>query len=281
MSFGTTGIMTLTLLLFLGLLMFQFTTSQVVSELQDKVDISAYFKIEAAESDILDVKSDLESLPEVEVVEYTSRGDALNQFKERHADNVLIQDSLAQLEDNPLQASLNIKAGDSSQYASIASFLEKNDSQGAIDKINFFENELVITRVHAISNGIRNWGMIGTAVLMAIAVMVTFNTIRLTIYNQKQEIEIMRLVGASNWHIKGPYMAEGAFYGIFAAVFALAVSYPALLLTSDKILVFAPTVDLMAYFTANLWQVLLVLFAGGIVLGVISSTIAIKKHLEI
>ena len=278
MSFGTTGIMTLTLLLFLGLLMFQFTTSQVVSELQDKVDISAYFKIEAAESDILDVKSDLESLPEVEVVEYTSRGDALNQFKERHADNVLIQDSLAQLEDNPLQASLNIKAGDSSQYASIASFLEKNDSQGAIDKINFFENELVITRVHAISNGIRNWGMIGTAVLMAIAVMVTFNTIRLTIYNQKQEIEIMRLVGASNWHIKGPYMAEGAFYGIFAAVFALAVSYPALLLTSDKILVFAPTVDLMAYFTANLWQVLLVLFAGGIFLGVISSTLSLKKN---
>src|SRR3989344_9170832 len=86
LSFGTTGIMTLTLLLFLGLLMFQFTTSRVVSELQDKVDISAYFKIEAAESDILDVKSDLESLPEVEVVEYTSRGDALNKFKERHAD---------------------------------------------------------------------------------------------------------------------------------------------------------------------------------------------------
>lgn len=281
LSFGTTGIMTLTLLLFLGLLMFQFTTSQVVSELQDKVDISAYFKIDAAEDEILEVKSSLESLPEVENVEYTSRDDALNQFKERHADNSLIQESLSQLEDNPLQASLNIKAENSSQYASIASFLDGSDLRGAIDKINFFENELVITRVHTISTGIKTWGLVGTLVLMAIAVTITFNTIRLTIYNQKQEIEIMRLVGASNWHIKGPYMAEGAFYGIFAAVFALAIAYPALLLTSDKILVFAPTVDLMSYFTANLWQVLLILFAGGIVLGIISSSIAIKKHLEI
>src|SRR3989344_5414430 len=144
LSFGTTGIMTLTLLLMMGLLLFQFTTSRIVMDLEDKVDISAYFKIEATEGEILEVKSKLEDLPEVEFVEYTSRDKALEEFKQSHADNALIQESLAQLEENPLQASLNIKAINSSQYASIAGFLDADSFKQAIDKINFFENELVI-----------------------------------------------------------------------------------------------------------------------------------------
>lgn len=281
MSFGTIGVMTLALLLFSGLFLLQFMTSQIVGELESKVDISAYFKIESSEDDILSVKSELENLEEVEFVEYTSRDAALNEFKERHGDNQLIQESLAQLEDNPLQASLNIKAEDSSQYASIAGFLDRSSFRESIEKVSFAENELVIARINQISDGISTWGLLGTLALIAIAVAVTFNTIRLTIYNQKQEIEIMRLVGASNWHIKGPFMAEGAFYGFFAALAALAISYPAVLLTSDKISSFAPTINLLAYFSANWWQVLIMLFAGGIILGVVSSAIAIRRHLEI
>ncbi|PJE50762.1 MAG: hypothetical protein COV29_03460 [Candidatus Yanofskybacteria bacterium CG10_big_fil_rev_8_21_14_0_10_36_16] len=281
LSFGTTGVMTLTLLLLLGLLFFQFMTSQVVAELESKVDISAYFKQDAPEDIITSVREELETLPEIDFVEYTSRDEALAEFKERHADNELIQESLAQLEENPLQASLNIKAVDSTQYASIAGFLDDHKFRASIEKINFFENELVITRINKISNGIKTWGLIGTIMLVAIAIMVTFNTIRLTIYSQKQEIEIMRLVGASNWHIRGPYLVEGAFYGIFAAIFALAVAYPSILVSSDKINVFAPSINLLAYFTANLWQVLVALFVAGILLGMISSTIAMNRHLKI
>src|SRR3989344_5546291 len=204
LSMGTTGVMTLVLLLFSGLMAVNYVSFQVVSTLQGKVDVSVYFKAEATEEDILEVKNDLENLGEVKTVEYVSKDQALNDFKEKHAGDALVQDSLAELDYNPLQASLNVKAQNSSQYAAVVSFLEANKFRSIVDKINFYENEEVIKKIDRLYSGIQNWGFIATMALALVAVLVTFNTIRLTIYNQRQEIEIMRLVGGSNWHIKAP-----------------------------------------------------------------------------
>ena len=281
MSFGATGIMALALILFLGLLSFQFLSTQIVVSLQQKVDISAYFKTDATEEQILELKDDLQSLPEVTEVNYISRDQALTDFKARHLNDELIQESLEQLESNPLAASLNIKAQDSSQYASITQFLENNTFRSVIDKINFYENRGVIDRIESISGGVKSWGLAMALALAVIAILVTFNTVRLTIFNQKQEIEIMRLVGASNWHIRGPYLAEGGLYGLFASGIALAIFYPAVFLVSDKILAFAPQVNLASYFSVGLPQVVLLTAGLGIVLGVFSSAIAIRRHLKI
>src|SRR3989338_8495923 len=117
LSIGTTGVMVLVLFLFSGLMSLNYLASQIVSGLEEKVDVSVYFKNEASEGEIAKVKSDLESLGTVKNVEYVSKDQALNEFKERHAGDTLVQDSLAELDENPLQASLNVKANDSSQYA--------------------------------------------------------------------------------------------------------------------------------------------------------------------
>jgi cell division transport system permease protein len=280
-SFGTTGVMALVLLLFLGLIALNFLSATIVSTLQNKVDVSVYFKTQASEEEIGAVREDLEGLGTIRYVEYVSREQALEDFKNRHAGDPLIQESLAQLDDNPLQASLNIKANDSSQYASVVTFLEGNKFRTLIDKINFYENEQVIKRVEGISTGLQNWGFVSTLILSLIAVLVTFNTIRLTIYNQKNEIEIMRLVGGSNWYIKGPYLIEGAIYGIFAAVIALVVSYPIVRVASPKVAVLMPGVSLMSYFVANAWQFALIIFTVGILLGVTSSFVAIRRFLKV
>lgn len=281
LSFGATGIMALALILFLGLLTIQFLTSQVVSTLQDKIDISAYFKPDATEEQVLKIKSDVSVLPEVDSVIYVSRDQALEEFKSRHSEDQLIQESLAQLESNPLAASLNIKTHSADQYASIAQFLENSPLSAVIDKISFYENRGVIERIQSISRGVNSWGLGATLLLALIAVLVTFNTVRLTIYNQKQEIEIMRLVGASNWHIRGPYITEGGLYGLFASVIALAIFYPSVYLVSDKVNAFIPTVDLFGYFLNGLPQVVLMVAGLGMVLGIVSSSIAIRKHLKI
>jgi cell division transport system permease protein len=281
LSFGATGMMALTLLLFLGLLAVQFTASQIVASLQEKIDISAYFTSDATEDQILQLKSDLQSLGEVASIAYISREQALADFKERHAQDQLIQESLAQLDFNPLAASLNIKARDSTQYASIVQFLENNKFRSIIDKIDFYENKGVIERIQKISGGIRDWGLAATLILAVIAVLVTFNTIRLTIFNQKQEIEIMRLVGASNWHIRGPYLVEGGLYGLFAALAALAIFYPVVFFVSDKISSFAPDINLSSYFFGGIAQIFLLVIFLGIFLGVTSSFIAIRKHLKV
>ena len=214
-------------------------------------------------------------------MEYVSKEQALGDFKLKHAGDTLIQESLAELDTNPLQASLNIKAQDSSQYAFITSFLEGNKFRSVVDKINFYENEAVIKRIEIIYRGVQNWGFIMTAILALVAVLVTFNTIRLTMYNQKQEIEIMRLVGGSNWHIKAPYLVEGGLYGAFAATIAVVLFYPLVIFISPKVESLMPNLGLIGYFVSNGFQFVFTVFFVGISLGVVSSLVAIRKFLRI
>src|SRR3989338_2667621 len=279
-SFGTTGVMTLVLLLFGGLMVVQYISGQIVTGLENKVDVTAYFKQDASEGDILQVKQNLETRADVAQVTYVSRDQALEDFKAKHAGDPLIQQSLAELSDNPLEASLNIKARESTQYADVVSFLEGDKLRSVVDKINFYENETVILRVQSIAEGLRNWGLLATLLLAAIAVLVTFNTIRLTISNQRQEIEIMRLVSGSNWHIRAPYLIEGGLYGVFAALMATAIFYPLVWFISSKAAVLMPGISLIGYFLANAGQFLVIIFGGGIALGIISSYIAIHRFLK-
>jgi len=280
-SFGTTGVMALVLLLFLGLIAMNFVSGVLVAALENKVDVSVYFKQTTTDDAIMEVKADLEALNTVKTVQYISREEALTLFKERHAQDSLIQESLAELETNPLQSSLNVKAVDTGQYASVVSFLETHKLRTTIDKINFYENEAVIRRVRSISQSAQQWGLIGTLVLAIIAVLVAFNTVRLTIYNQKSEIEIMRLVGGSNWYIRAPYLVEGALYGIFAGVLALIVFYITVGSISPKVAIIMPGVSLSGYFAGNAVQVILLIIAGGVLLGMVSSFIAIRRFLKV
>ena len=273
--------MVLVLLLFSALMALNFLSLKVVSSLQEKVDVTAYFKSDATEEEIARVQEDLDSLSQVKNVEYVSREKALEDFKENHAGDVLIQESLAELDSNPLQASLNIKAADPSQYASIVTYLEANKFRSLIDKINFYENEQVIGRVEKISGGLQNWGFLLTIALAMVAVLVTFNTVRLTIFNQRQEIEIMKLVGGSNWHIKAPFLVEGGLYGVLAAGVTLIVFYPLVYLASSKVEALMPNASLIGYFGANALQYILLVISVGVLLGVVSSFIAIRRFLKV
>lgn len=281
LSFGTTGVMALVLLLFAGLMVLNFISGEIVGGLENKVDVSVYFKNDASEVQIMSVKEDLEGQATIQRVTYISKEQALSDFKEKHAGDALIQESLAALAENPLQASLNVKAKDSTDYAGIVTFLEGNKFRSVVDKINFYENEAVINRVQSISSGVRTWGLVATLILAVIAVMVTFNTIRLTIYNQRQEIEIMRLVGGSNWHIRAPFLIEGALYGIFAALVAVVIFYPAVWFISAKAGVLMPGVSIISYFVTNMAQFMFLVLLAGIALGVVSSSIAIRRFLKI
>jgi cell division transport system permease protein len=281
LSIGTTGVMTLVLLLFAGLMSLNFISTRVVASLQDKVDISVYFKNDSTEEEVMLIKKDLEKNPLVKSVAYVSKDKALEDFKKLHAGDPLIQESLAELSENPLQPALNIKAVDPTMFGEIVKAIEGNKFRSFIEKINYYENEAVISRVQGISNAIRNWGLILSLLLALVAIMVTFNTIRLTIFNQKQEIEIMRLVGGSNWHIRAPFLVEGGLYGILAAGITLIIFYPVALIISPKLASILPGVSLASYFLSNSIQFVLIILVIGISLGVISSAIAIRRFLKI
>ncbi|MBD3282242.1 MAG: FtsX-like permease family protein [Candidatus Portnoybacteria bacterium] len=280
LSTATVSIMSLTLLVIVLLLMVNIIATGVLNNLEKKIDISVYFKLDASEESILKVKSQLEELEEVEQVNYVSREDALVRFKERHKDNPVLLQSLDELDTNPLEASLNIKAKETSQYASINQFLESVYYKDLIDKVNYMQNKEVIEKMNKIIGDVKTGGLVLTLLLAIIVFLVTFNAIRLAIYSSREEISVMRLVGANNWFIRGPFLIEGILYGIIAAIVTLIILYPAFYFLSPKLSGFLPVDDIFVYFQANLVSFLLLLLGIGIVLGGISSFVAVRKYLK-
>lgn len=255
--------------------------------IRDKVDINVYFNADAPEEDILVLKRTLEGLPEVASVQYVSRDQAIMNFKERHANDYLMTQALEELVDNPLGAILNVKAKDPSQYEAIAKQLEKEDIAAPatggrlIYNVNFNKNKVVIDKLTAITKGVERVSLAVLFVLLAIAVVITFNTIRLAIYVAREEIAVMRLVGANNSFVRGPFVVEGMMYGAVAGILATALFYPATLWLRDATDNFYGGIDLFSYYLGNLNEFFGVLLAAGVLLGAFSSWLAVRKYLKV
>ena len=280
LSTATVSIMVLTLLVITVLIMVNVIANAVLETLENKIDISVYFKLRTPEEEILKAKSQLEKLAEVEGIEYISQDQALIRFKEKHKDNPVLLQSLEELDANPLEASLNIKAKETSQYASINQFLESVHYKDMIDKVNYLQNKGVIEKLSKIIVDVKTLGLALSLILAIIVFLVTFNAIRLAIYSSREEINVMKLVGASNWFIRGPFILEGLLYGIIATIITIIILYPIFYFASPKISSFLPIGDIFVYFKANVLALVLLLLGIGVVLGVFSSFIAVRKYLR-
>jgi len=281
LSSSAISMMSLAILGITSLLLINVLINSLTTNLEDKIDISVYFHLNTPEDEILDVRVDLVKLSEVRSAEYVSTEEAFNKFKDKHKDNNVLMQSLEELDTNPLEASLNIKAQQASQYESIVGFFQQDKYTKIIDKINYLENKAVIAKLTSITRSIRQIGLAILLVLAGLAVLVTFNTIRLTIYSSRKEIKVMKLVGASNWFAKGPFIIEGALYGIIAAVISLFILYPILWYISPKITSYLPGTDIFYFFQANIIVLFLIQIVVGIFLGTISSWIAIRRYLNV
>ena len=282
LSAATLLVMLLTLFVFLSLIVFNVLTNNALNLLRDKIDISIYFQTSVAEDEVLNLKRALESLSEVKSVEYISRDNALALFQERHREDEIITQAISVLEINPLSASLNIKAAEPDDYPVIAAYLNNNESLNKIvDKVTYNQNQLVITRLASIVETAQKGGLALTIMLSVIAVLVTLNTIILTIYSTRDEIGVMRLVGASNKFIRGPYIVQGLLYGLISAILSLALMAPIVSLADPYINVLMPDMNLQGYFYGNLLLLLGYQALFGVVLGAFSSIIAVSKYLKI
>ena len=282
LGIATVSIMVMTIFLITSLFLMAGVTKFLIASLQEKVDISVYLKKEVPEADILSLKTELEKAPEIKNVEYVSEEEALQKFKERHkSDNVILQ-ALEEIGDNPLLATLNIKANQASQYEAITNFLESSPVyQNLIEKINYRETKAVIDRIFSISSSVNTAGFIFSLILGLVAILVAFNTVRMAIYSMREEISIMRLVGASNWFIRGPFIFQGAMAGGIAAIISLFLFLILLLFLSPRMEVLLPGFSLLRYFLQNLGMIVLLQFLTGVGLGVVSSFIAIRRYLNI
>lgn len=281
LSTATIFIMILALIVFEGLIIFNILTKTALQSVQDKIDISVYFKLETSEDEILKTKKSLDSLVEVKSVEYVSRDKAMEIFQERHQDDPLISQALEELNSNPLMASLNIKAYDPQKYAAIADYFNNDSLKNLISKVTYADNAVIINRLARIIDTSEKGGLILTLFMAFTAVLVTFNTIRLAIYSNREEIGIMRLVGASNAFVRGPYVVEGIIYGLIAGFLSIAIILPIIYFTSPYFNIFIPEINLWKYFTSNLAKFLSYQILFGIALGIVSSFVAVRKYLKI
>lgn len=281
LSTATIAIVFLVLVGFGGLLIFNSIANLILSDIQDKIDISVYFKIDAPEDNILNIQKSLESLPEVKAVEYISKDKALETFKSQHQADQTVSQALDELNVNPLSASLNIKARELKDYSAIAAYLERDAFKSFIDKVSYTQNVVVIERLKKIKNTVEQGGLILIVFISLVAALIIFNTIRLAIYSNREELGIMRFVGASNFFIRGPYLVEGLIYGLIAGILGVFITSVLVYYIAPYFRIFVPDINGWDYYLSNLFKFFVSQVIFGVGLGVASSYIAVRKYLKI
>jgi len=285
-SLASVLVMMITLLV-IGLISFSGAVlNTTLTELRNKIDINVTFVTTADEEDILNIKHTIESLQEVSQVTYVSRDEALAAFKDRHSTDQPILSALDELGENPLGAVINIKAKDPSQYASIADFLENDNALSSdgitiIDRINYFQNKEAIDKLTQIIASADKLGLALTLFFSIISVLIAFNTIRLTIYLARDEISVMRLVGASTTYIQGPFVVVGVIYGVVAGLLTLILLLPLTYWLGGTTESFFIGFNIFSYYLRHFLEIAFIIMASGIFIGALSSALAIRKYLKV
>lgn len=266
------------------LFLMQGTVMLTLESLKNKVDFNVYLKVDTTEADALALRNLISARPEVLSVIYVSREEVLAGFTKRHEGDNLILSSLEELGGNPLPAELNIKAKDPSQYESIAKFLEGQSApanpSSSISKHNFNRNKEAIDRITGINEGVIKVGGYTALLFIIMAVTVVFNTIRLAIYSSREEIGVMRLVGAGNSYIRGPFIVAGMVYGFIASVIVVSTFYPITVWLSGFMETYGG-LDLLAYLKNNFHIFTVLIMGFGVGMGALASFLAVRRYLKV
>lgn len=252
---------------------------------QEQVDINVYFDKDAPEEEIEAVERMVKAMQDVDKVIYTPKEEILQKYRDENRNNETGLQVLEELGDNPFGGSLTILAHDISQYKSISASLEAYKNREAtvsiIEKISYYDNQEAISTLEKIKSVIEGANFIVKVFLGSMTILITFGTIRLVIYTAKEEIAIMRLVGASNMFIRGPFMVQGVMYGLISGILALLLLYPLLRKMGAVTEDYFDGFNVLTYFLENITQISLTLIGIGVVLGLVSSILAVTRYLKV
>lgn len=274
LSFATISILTLSLFVMAFGFLMSLTANSVLKNWEQNINIVVSFEPDVEESRIFEIRDELKKYREIAKIGYVSRDKALDDLIRNRGD--LIKDAVNAIGENPLLPSLTIQARSQTDYEIIVTALEQSQFHNEIHGINYKQNKNIYDRLNMISRSAQKLGLIFGISFTFIALLITFNTIRITIYSHRQEFEIMRLVGASNLYVRMPFVFEGILYGLSAGILTLVmltgVSYGLKGLTNGF---------LFEVFLTHITVFTIGVIVIGIFLGVISSFIAIRRYLRV
>jgi len=283
LSLITISILVLTLVTVNILITLNFLGQTAVESVESKIDVSVYFNPDASEEAVQNVRSYLLGLSQVKDVNYISAEEALEKFRESHADNEEIMASLEELEENPLGAALVIKAHNPNDYTFILETLDNPEFISFIQDKNYDDHKEIIERIDSITGKLQRFGIGLSAVFVIIAVLIVFNTIRVAVYTHREEVGIMKLVGATNWFVRAPFLLEGIIYSLIATGITIAIIYPAAYFAEPYITTFFDnvTVGLVDYYNVNFILIFVSQFVGMSLLNIISTGFALDRYLKV
>jgi cell division transport system permease protein len=285
LSVAAVSVMLLALFTISTLFIVMLTADGVLRRVQENVNVSVYFKASTPEESILKAKKDLENYSEVAAVRYVTKEQALENFKKNNVSNPAILQSLDEIGENPLLSYLIIQAGDPNQYDMVGEYLKNASFKDDVNRVNYGKNKARIDQLNESVSGVRKIGLGLIGLFTIIALLIISNTVRITIYTHRKEVEVMRLVGASNTYIRLPFIFEGIIYGLVASIISMLVLFIALKTSENYLNLRYPSFNLGSVMNSLYLSNFIVIFGVqilvGAVLGTISSWFAIRKYLKI
>ncbi len=281
LSFMTVFILVLMLLSVNTLWSLDVLTKAAVSAVKKQIDISIYFVPEATDKNVNEIKSYVGLFPEVTEVKLQFKEDVLASFREQHKLQPEALDALDELGKNPFGPTMIIKTKEPQDYKKIIDALNVPEYEKLIEAKSFDNHEDAILRLQNITNRIERIGFGLTLLFALISFLIIFNTIRAAISTQRMEINIKRLVGASNWFIRGPYFIESLLFTIISVLFTMAIVFLGLKWIDPYLAVVLPNgFSLTNYFQSNMLMLFGAQALAVLLLTVSSSGLAMRKQLK-
>ena len=282
LSFMTVLILVLMLLSVNTLVIVQALTEQAVVSVKEQIDVSVYFQSDVTEEEITEVRNYIDSFPEVTTVTYIGTEEVLAQFRETHKDNQDILAALDELGENPLGPTMIIKTREPGEYQNIITALGVPEYENIIEAKTFADTEKAIEKIGTITGQVEQAVLVLSVLFTIIAFFVIFNTIRVAIYTQRVEIGIKKLVGATNWFVRGPYIIESVIFSMVSVAIAGVFIWMTVGLLDPYVAVILDT----EYFLTNYFQSHILFLAGSqfmavLALTIITSGLAMRRYLRV
>lgn len=285
LAIAAIAVMVITLSIILFSIIANATFNHTIAQINDKIDISVYLKDDVTEGQKNNLISDLQAIPNVKSVTYLSKEDALAAYKEQNKDNLDLLLAISQA-DNPLPATIQVKPRDPNKIGDIQAYLDKPEVKALqSDETSYSgDRKTALDNITSATRFMREAGLVGVAVFAAVSMLIIFNTIRMAIFNRRDELQIMRLLGASTSFIRGPFIVETVLYGVVSAIISIvlcnvifSVAGSAFQATNFGLLDIGFASH---YFAQNFWLILLGQLSAGILIGAVSSVIATRRYLK-
>ena len=281
LSFMTVIILVLMLLAINTLVVVRAVTEHVVVQVKEQIDVSVYFSHNVEEEQMEEIKKYISAFPEVVNTTFLDKEAVLAQFKETHKDNSNILNSLNELEENPLGATLIIQTREPSDYQKIITALSIPEYKDIIESKTFGDTQKAIERISLITTQIEKAVLILSVLFAIISFFVIFNTIRVAIYTQRMEIGIKKLVGATDWFVRGPYIIESIIFSGISMIIAGVIVYAVLQFLDPYLgIVLSSEGFLTKYFQNNILLIVGIEFGVVLLLTIITSGLAMRKYLR-